>query len=113
MVKLAPLTLALSLLATASAFAPTAFRPTPSQVVLSESSNEEGAAGSNEDGLKALLETKEIQDLMESKKMREAMQLVLEGKQDELQKRVQSDPEYQEIVEMLGQILGGGGGEQQ
>ena len=113
MVKLAPLTVLLSLVVTTtSAFAPTAFRPISSHVVLSESSNEEGA-GSSEDGLKALLETKEIQDLMESKKMREAMQLVLEGKQDELQKRVQSDPEYQEIVEMLGQILGGGGGEQQ
>ena len=109
MVKLTPLTVALSfMVATTSAFAPTALfrQQASSRIVLSESA--EGSS-SNEDGLKALLETKEIQDLMESKKMREAMQLVLEGKQDELQQKVQTDPEYQEIVEMLGQIMGGGG----
>mmetsp|Transcript_6390 Transcript_6390/g.5224 ORF Transcript_6390/g.5224 Transcript_6390/m.5224 type:complete len:91 (-) Transcript_6390:22-294(-) len=58
------------------------------------------------EGLKALLESPEMMDLMQSAKMQEAMQLVMSGKQDELQARVKVDPELQEIVEKLGEILG-------
>lgn len=64
------------------------------------------------ESLKALLETPEIMELLKSEKMQEAMQLVMAGKRDELQERVQSDPEFQEIVEKLQEILGGGGGTQ-
>ena len=64
-------------------------------------------SSNNEDGLKALLETPEIMDLLQSSKMQEAMQLVLAGKQDELQQRVQEDPEFQEIVEKLNEIFQG------
>ena len=64
-------------------------------------------SSNNEDGLKALLETPEIMDLLQSSKMQEAMQLVLAGKQDELQRRVKEDPEFQEIVEKLNEIFQG------
>ena len=64
---------------------------------------------SNEDGLQALLETPEIVELLQSSKMQEAMQLVLAGKQDELQRRVKEDPEFQEIVEKLNEIIFQGG----
>ena len=60
------------------------------------------------EALKSLLETPEIMELLQSEKMREAMQLVMAGKQDELQERVKEDPEFQEIVEKLGEILGDG-----
>ena len=66
-----------------------------------------GGGSTNEDGLRALLETPEIMDLLQSSKMQEAMQLVLAGKQDELQQRVQEDPEFQEIVEKLNEIFQG------
>ena len=76
----------------------------------SDATSSEGSNSSNEDGLKALLETPEIMELLQSSKMQEAMSLVVAGKQDELQQRVSEDPEFQEIVEKLNEILFQGGG---
>mmetsp|Transcript_21061 Transcript_21061/g.37789 ORF Transcript_21061/g.37789 Transcript_21061/m.37789 type:complete len:115 (+) Transcript_21061:128-472(+) len=65
------------------------------------SSNDEAPS----DGVKALLETPEFAQLLQSEKMQEAMQLVMAGKQEELQERVKNDKEFQEIVEKLNEIL--------
>ena len=105
--KLSPIFL-LFILASTSAFT-SPCRPLPRNSVprvdasASGGSEDEGVP----DGLKSLLETPEIMELLQSEKMQEAMQLVMSGKQDELQQRVQEDPEFQEIVEKLNEILGG------
>ena len=110
MVKLASISL---LLCFASAQVSAFIAPSPTTFVgrttVCVSESAEGAQGEEEvpEGLKALLETPEIMELLQSEKMQEAMQLVMAGKQDELQEKVKEDPEFQEIVQKLGDIMGG------
>mmetsp|Transcript_39464 Transcript_39464/g.82516 ORF Transcript_39464/g.82516 Transcript_39464/m.82516 type:complete len:116 (+) Transcript_39464:125-472(+) len=83
--------------------------PAPRKIGGTSSLFAEESSSSNDDapsdGMKELLETPEFAQLLQSDKMQEAMQLVMSGKQEELQERVKNDREFQEIVEKLNEIL--------
>ena len=85
-----------------------ATRSTVARSFMADEESSSGAANEGpSEGMKELLETPEMMQFLQSDKMQEAMQLVMAGKQEELQERVQNDREFQEIVEKLNEILSG------
>ena len=61
------------------------------------------------DPLAKLMEIPEFAELLQSKKMRECMELLMEGGQEALEQRMKEDREVEEMAMMLNQILSGAG----
>ena len=57
--------------------------------------------------LETLMEIPEIADLLQSKKMRECMEILMTGGQEALELKMKEDPEIEEIAMMLSKIMNG------
>lgn len=61
--------------------------------------------GLSPDQFKGLVENPDVMTILQSSKMQEAMKLVMQGDQDELEKALKKDPELREMMQTLQSII--------
>ena len=72
---------------------------------LYSSANDEDASTNNP--IDVLLEIPELNELLQSRKMRECMELLVSGGQEALEQKMKEDKEVEEMAMMLMQIMSG------